>query len=290
MAAGSFFYESSSSSYTSYADYDKYYDYNDYGDYSSSYYYWDKPDDTVPPQSSSSAEYDYKSEFKSKTTNQDKKKRKSFDARSTDSGFSGTYSDDEEYDYFDSQSPNSKFYTNYDGYTYYDYVQTSKSYTKDQIQNLINTLVDDPTWWKYFTNPPSNDNHNDNPGGFTDSSSSYGDESDDFDYCSSSGSTMDDNDINCYVDDIHVIKTNKEYNITNDSSEYVCTSEKIFINVLKKLTEEQQQQKQQPKVDDLYEDEEFDELEQTINIDDDIYDNYLNTEFFASYEKLNRSF
>ncbi len=49
-------------------------------------------------------------------------------------------------------SPNS--YTNLNGNTYYDYRQTSKSYSTDEIQQLIDSLVDDPDWWDYFTNPP----------------------------------------------------------------------------------------------------------------------------------------
>ena len=53
-------------------------------------------------------------------------------------------------------SPNS--YTNLNGNTYYDYRQTSKSYSTDEIQQLIDSLVDDPDWWDYFTNPPK-ENH-----------------------------------------------------------------------------------------------------------------------------------
>ena len=43
---------------------------------------------------------------------------------------------------------------NVDGNTYYDYRETAKSYTSDEIQHLIDSLVDDPEWWNYFSNPP----------------------------------------------------------------------------------------------------------------------------------------
>jgi hypothetical protein len=46
---------------------------------------------------------------------------------------------------------------NVDGNTYYDYRETSKSYTSDEIQQLVDSLVDDPAWWSYFSNPPQHE-------------------------------------------------------------------------------------------------------------------------------------
>lgn len=40
------------------------------------------------------------------------------------------------------------------GYKYYDYTQTSKAYSPSEIQQLVDSLVDDPAWWDYFSNPP----------------------------------------------------------------------------------------------------------------------------------------
>ena len=41
------------------------------------------------------------------------------------------------------------------GLSYNDYIETSKAYTPDQVQKLVNLLVDDPEWWTYFSNPPT---------------------------------------------------------------------------------------------------------------------------------------
>lgn len=40
------------------------------------------------------------------------------------------------------------------GCQYYDYRDTAKSYSPQDIQRLIDSLVDDPAWWSYFSNPP----------------------------------------------------------------------------------------------------------------------------------------
>ena len=46
------------------------------------------------------------------------------------------------------------------GVNYYDYRETARAYSADEIQQLVNSLVDDPAWWSYFSNPPTRDSHN----------------------------------------------------------------------------------------------------------------------------------
>ena len=257
----------SSSSYT-YPEFD-------YENYYNSYYHQPEYQSTSSNTSSS-----YKSEFKPTKNNRKEFKNKKPttsppSSASSESGFYDSY-DDEPSDWYNSQksrpsSRSSSVYTSADGTQYHDYIQTSKSYSKEEIQNLIDSLVDDPIWWDYFSNPPSSytDDHKERKA----SNSSYNsrqksrstesinntadfyDEFDDYDDCYSSD--LENEEINCFVDNITKLKNlvkesnikiskdnrSSEYEITNGNYTYKCKNDLELLQCLKQLTKEQNEKK-----------------------------------------------
>ena len=159
------------------------------------------------------------------------------------------YYDGYYYDY-ENSSPNQEqtyqpySFTHLNGNTYYDYRQTAKSYTSDEIQQLIDSLVDDPDWWNYFTNPPKEKKQNHNYGACEfdprklnakfNKAKSESSSSSPSSMSSSSSSSSDENSstesgVFCYINDIIVNKKNAQVKLNNDQSESSSSDKKYII-------------------------------------------------------------
>jgi hypothetical protein len=160
------------------------------------------------------------------------------------------YYDGYYYDY-ENSSPNQEqsyqpySFTHLNGNTYYDYRQTAKSYTSDEIQQLIDSLVDDPDWWNYFTNPPNEKKQNHNYGAcefdprkfnakFSKAKENKSESSSSSPSSMSSSSSSDENSssesgVFCYINDIIVNKKNAQVKLNHDQSESSSSDKKYII-------------------------------------------------------------